>query len=174
VKKNIVNLSGNNIYLDRYGDAVYYNIFNKNGYIISKQMEQKFKIFYYRYSIIFIFMVLMGDYFKSLQNTFLVGAGATVLVELYFRTIFLSKLKVIKDFKRERKTSKLESIVNSKEKEKIVMKACAYALLSVLLILNAIQQNFNALFLTLSILGAVYSIYIGIINIIAFRRIKKL
>ncbi|GAA0752373.1 hypothetical protein [Clostridium sartagoforme] len=174
MKKNIVNLSGNNIYLDRYGDAVYYNIFNKNGYIISKQMEQKFKIFYYRYSIIFIFMVLMGDYFKSLQNTFLVGAGATVLVELYFRTIFLSKLKVIKDFKRERKTSKLESIVNSKEKEKIVMKACAYALLSVLLILNAIQQNFNALFLTLSILGAVYSIYIGIINIIAFRRIKKL
>ena len=174
MKKNIVNLSGNNIYLDLYGDAVYYNIFNKNGYIISKQMEQKFKIFYYRYSIIFIFMVLMGDYFKSLQNTFLVGAGATVLVELYFRTIFLSKLKVIKDFKRERKTSKLESIVNSKEKEKIVMKACAYALLSVLLILNAIQQNFNALFLTLSILGAVYSIYIGIINIIAFRRIKKL
>lgn len=173
MKKNIVNISGNNIYLDRYGDAIYYNIFNKNGYIISKQMEQKFKIFYYRYSIIFIFMILLGDYFKSLQNTFLVGAGAIVLVEIYFRTIFLNKLKVIKDFKRERKTSKLESIVNSKEKEKIVMKACAYALLSVLLIINAIQQNFNALFLTLSILGAGYSIYVGIINIIAFRRIKR-
>lgn len=174
MKKNIVNLSGNNIYLDRYGDAVYYNIFNKNGYIISKQMEQKFKIFYYRYSIIFIFMVLMGDYFKSLQNTFLVGIVVTVLVEIYFRRIFLNKLKVIKNFKRERKTSKLESIVNSKEKEKIVMKACAYALLSVLLIINAIQQNFNVLFLTLSILGALYSIYIGIINVIAFRRIKRL
>ncbi len=174
MKKNIVNLSGNNIYLDLYGDAVYYNIFNKNGYIISKQMEQKFKIFYYRYSIIFIFMVLMGDYFKSLQNTFLVGIVVTVLVEIYFRRIFLNKLKVIKNFKRERKTSKLESIVNSKEKEKIVMKACAYALLSVLLIINAIQQNFNVLFLTLSILGALYSIYIGIINVIAFRRIKRL
>lgn len=174
MKKNIVNLSGNNIYLDLYGDAVYYNIFNKNGYIISKQMEQKFKIFYYRYSIIFIFMVLMGDYFKSLQNTFLVGIVVTVLVEIYFRLIFLNKLKVIKNFKRERKTSKLESIVNSKEKEKIVMKACAYALLSVLLIINAIQQNFNVLFLTLSILGALYSIYIGIINVIAFRRIKRL
>lgn len=174
MKKNIVNLSGNNIYLDRYGDAVYYNIFNKNGYIISKQMEQKFKIFYYRYSIIFIFMVLMGDYFKSLQNTFLIGIVVTVLVEIYFRRIFLNKLKVIKNFKRERKTSKLESIVNSKEKEKIVMKACAYALLSVLLIINAIQQNFNVLFLTLSILGALYSIYIGVINVIAFRRIKRL
>lgn len=174
MKKNIVNLSGNNIYLDLYGDAVYYNIFNKNGYIISKQMEQKFKIFYYRYSIIFIFMVLMGDYFKSLQNTFLIGIVVTVLVEIYFRRIFLNKLKVIKNFKRERKTSKLESIVNSKEKEKIVMKACAYALLSVLLIINAIQQNFNVLFLTLSILGALYSIYIGVINVIAFRRIKRL
>ncbi len=174
MKKNIINLAGNNIYLDRYGDTVYYNVFDKNGYIVSKQMEQKFRIFYHRYLTIFIVMILLGDYFKSLQNTFLVGVGAIVLVELYFRLSFLKKLKVIKDFKRERKTSMLESIINSKEKEKTIMKACAYVLLSVLLIINAIQQNFNVLFLTLSILGAIYSFYIGTINIIAFSKIKKL
>lgn len=172
MKKNIINLAGNNIYLDRYGDTVYYNIFDKNGYIVSKQMEQKFKMFYHRYSIIFIIMILLGDYFKSLQNTFLVGLGAIVLVELYFRFMFLKKLKVIKSFKRERKTSKLESITNSKEKEKTVMKACAYALLSILLIINALQQNFNVLFLILSVSGAIYSFYIAIINIIAFSKIK--
>jgi hypothetical protein len=174
VKKDIINLSGNNIYLDRYGNTVYYNEFNKNGYIVSKQMEQKFRIFYYRYSIMFIVMILLGDYFNSLQNTFLVGIGAVVLVELFFRFIFLKKLKVIKNFKRERKTSRLESTINSKEKEKTVMKACAYALLSVLIIINAIQQNFNVLFLALSILVAIYSFYIGIINIIAFSKMKKL
>lgn len=174
MKKDIINLAGNNIYLDMYGDTVYYNAFNKNGYIVSKQMEQKFRIFYYRYSIIFIVMILLGDYFKSLQNTFLVGIGAVVLVELYFRFIFLKKLKVIKNFKRERKTSRLESTIKSKEKEKAVMKACAYALLSVLIIINAIQQNFNELFLALSAVAAIYSFYIGIINIIAFSKMKKL
>ncbi|WP_322545463.1 hypothetical protein, partial [Clostridium perfringens] len=164
VKKNIINLAGNNIYLDRYGDTVYYNVFDKNGYIVSKQMEQKFRIFYHRYLTIFIVMILLGDYFKSLQNTFLVGVGAIVLVELYFRLSFLKRLKVIKDFKRERKTSMLESIINSKEKEQTIMKACAYVLLGVLIIINAIQQNFNVLFLTVSILGAIYSFYIGTIK----------
>lgn len=174
MKKNIINLSGNNIYLDFYGDCVYYNVFNKNGYIVSKEMEQKFRIFYYRYSIMFIVMILLGDYFNSLQNTFLVGIGAVALVELYFRGIFLKKLKVIKNFKRETKTSRIESIVKSKEKEKAIMKSCAYALLSVLIIINAIQENFNILFLALSIVAAIYSFYVGIINIIAFRKMGKL
>lgn len=174
MKKNATNLSGNNLYLDRYGDTVYYNIFDKNGYIVSKQVEQKFRVFYYRYSIIFIVMILLGDYFNSLQNTLLVGGGVIVLVELYFRLFFLKKLKVIKDFKRERKTSILESTINSKEKEKTMMKAIAYVLLSILIIINAIQQNFNIIFLILSGLVAVYSFYIAIINTIAFSRMKKL
>ena len=174
MKKDAVNLSGNNIYLNRYGEVVYYNIFNKNGYIVSKQVEQKFKLFYYRYSTIFIVMILLGDYFKSFRNTFLVGLGAIALVELYFRIFFLNKLKVIENFKREHKTSKLESIVKSKEKEKTVMRICAYILLSVLIVINAIQQNYNALLVTLSIIGAIYSFYIGIINIIAFIKMKKI
>lgn len=174
MKKNVANLSGNNIYLDMYGEKVYYNIFDKNGYIISKQVEQKFRLFYYRYSVIFIVMILLGDYFNSLQNTLLVGGGVIVLVELYFRLFFLKKLKVIKDFKRERKTSILESTINSKEKEKTMMKAIAYVLLSILIIMNAIQQNFNIIFLILSGLVAVYSFYIAIINTIAFSRMKKL
>lgn len=174
MKKNAVNLSGNNIYLNRYGDVIYYNIFNKHGYVVSKQVEQKFKLFYYRYSTIFIVMILLGDYFKSFTSTLLVGLGAIALVELYFRVFFLNKLKVIENFKRENKTSKLESIVNSKEKEKTVMRVCAYFLLSVLIVINAIQQNYNQLLVTLSILGAIYSLYIGIINIVALNKMKKI
>ena len=174
MKRKGTGLSGSNIYLDRYGDTVYYNIFNKNGYIVSKKIEQKFRLFYYRYSIIFIVMILLGDYFYSLRNTLLVGGGAIVLVELYFRKFFLNKLKVIKDFKRERKTSILESTINSKEKEKTIMKAVAYPLLSILIIINAIQQDFNIIFLGLSIVIALYSFYIGSINTIAFTRMRKL
>ncbi len=171
---NAVSLSGHNLYLDKYGSTVYYNIFDKNGYIVSKQIEPKFRLFYFRYSIIFIIMILLGDYFKSLQNTFLVGVGTLALVELYFRLFFIKKLEVIKEFKRERKTSNLKNIISSKEREKTVMKACAYILLSVLIVLNAIQQNFNTLFLILSVLGAMYSFYMAIINIIAFSKMKKI
>ena len=173
VRKDISSLSGSNIYLDMYGDKVYYNIFDKNGYIISKQIENKFRLLYYRYFIICIVIVLLGNYFHTWQNTLLVGLGAVVLVEAYFRLVFLKKLKVIKNFKREKKTSLMESIINSKEKERVIMKAIAYILLSILVIINAIQQNFNLMSLILSVLAAIYSFYIGIINSIAFIKMKK-
>lgn len=174
MKKDISNVSGHNIYLDRYGDKVYYNTFDKNGYIVSKQMEQKFRLLYYRYSVICIVIILLGDYFYTWQNTLLVGIGVTALVEIYFRLFFLKKLKVIKNFKRDHKTSLMESTINSKEKEKTIMKACAYVLLSILLIINAIQQNLNVIFLILSAIIAMYSFYIGVINTIAFSKMKKL
>lgn len=174
MKKDISNVSGHNIYLDRYGDKVYYNTFDKNGYIVSKQMEQKFRLLYYRYSVICIVIILLGDYFYTWQNTLLVGIGVTALVEIYFRLFFLKKLKVIKNFKRDHKTSLMESTINSKEKEKTIMKACAYVLLSILLIINAIQQNLNVMFLILSAIIAMYSFYIGVINTIAFSKMKKL
>ena len=173
MKKDVPSLSGNNIYLDMYGDTVYYNVFDKNGYIVSKQIEQKFRLFYYRYSIICIVVILLADYFHTWQNTLLVGIGALLLVEVYFRLFFLKKLKVIKNFKRERKTSILESTIKSKEKEKTMMKACAYSLLSILIIINAIQQNLNLIFLILRAIIGLYSFYISIINIIAFSKMKK-
>ncbi|GAB6168841.1 hypothetical protein JCM1393_13010 [Clostridium carnis] len=174
MKKNISNLAGNNIYLDVYGNKVYYNIFNKNGYVISKNNEQKFRVFYYRYSIIFMLLILLGDYFNTLQNTLIFGAGLIILSELYFRTFFLNKLKVIKNFKRDKKVSVLEQTIKSKEKEKTIMKACAYILLSVLIIINAIQQNFNIVFLIVSVLLSIFSLYSGIINMVAFIKMKKL
>lgn len=167
-------LSGNNIYLDMYGDTVYYNIFNKNGYIISKSVEQKFRLFYYRYSIIFIILILLGDYFNTFQNTLIFGVVLITLSEFYFRVFFLNKLKVIKNFKRERKVSILENTIKSKEKEKTIMKACAYILLSILIILNAIQQNFNSIFIIISGVMSLFSLYYGVINTIAFVKMKKL
>lgn len=174
MKKHVTNLAGNNLYLDVYGNTVYYNIFDKNGYIVSKEVEQKFRLFYYRYSIIVIVLILLGDYFKSLQNTFIVGVSAVALVELYFRVIYLKKLKSIKNFKRDKKASKLEVIIRSKEKEKIVMKAFSYILLSILIVLNAVQQNFNIVFMILSGIVAIYSIYSGVLNIVAINKMKKI
>lgn len=173
MKAHVTNLAGSNLYLDIYGNTVYYNIFDKNGYIVSKEVEQKFRLFYYRYSIIIIVLILLGDYFKSLQNTLLVGVGAIALVEIYFRVIYLKKLKVLKNFKRDKKVSKLEVIAKSKEKEKIIMKACAYILLSILIVLNAIQEKFNIVFIVLSGVVAIYSIYSAVINILAINKMKK-
>mgnify|MGYP000617322678 FL=1 len=54
------------------------------------------------------------------------------------------------------------------------MKACAYVLFGILIVINAIQQNFNFIFIALSALVAIYSVYSAVINMIAFSKMKKL
>lgn len=171
-KKNI-DLAGMNIYLNTSGNTVYYNVFDKNGYIVSHKMEQKFRVFYYRHFIIIALLVLLGDYFKTFENTLLVGGVTGIVAEVYFRSIFLKKLKSIKDFKRERKISRIENIVKSNEKEKIIMKACAYIVLSILIVMNAIQQNYNFAFMMLSILVAIYAVYSAVINGLALNKMNS-
>lgn len=173
MKKKNIDLAGMNIYLDTCGNTVYYNIFNKNGYVISSKLEQKFRVFYYRYFLIVTFLVLLGDYFKTFENTFLVGAIACILTEFYFRNNFLKKLKCVKNFKREKKVSKIQNLINNSEKDKMIMKSCAYIVLSILVVINTIQQNYNLAFVILNMLIVVYSVYSVAINLIAFNKINS-
>lgn len=46
MKKKDINLAGTNIYLNRAGNTVYYNVFDKKGYIVGHKIEQKFRLFY--------------------------------------------------------------------------------------------------------------------------------
>lgn len=172
MKKKNIDLAGMNIYLNKYGNTVYYNIFDKKGYIVGHKIEQKFRLFYYRYFIIIALLVLLGDYFKTFENTLLVGGGAAIIVEVYFRKIFLKKLKSIDNFKREKKVDKIEMIVETRNKESIIMKACAYVFLSILIVINALQQNFNIAFVILSVMISMYAIYSAVLSTIALRRMS--
>lgn len=172
MRGNTADICGMNIYSDIYGNSVYYNIFNKSGYIISKDYEQKFRVLYNRYSIIVVILILLGDYFKTIENTLIFGVIALVLTEIYFRTGFLKKMKVIENFKRENKISKLQQIIKQREKDKTIMKAVAYVAFGILLMINAFQQNFNIAFIALSGIATLYSFYSGIINAIAVTKMK--
>ncbi|UPA30851.1 hypothetical protein L0P85_01555 [Terrisporobacter glycolicus] len=122
-KKNI-DLAGMNIYLNTSGNKVYYNVFDKKGYIVGYNIQQKFRLFYYRYFMIITLMVLLGDYFKSFENTLLVGGFAVIVVEVYFRGVFLKQLKSIDNFKRDRKVNKLEMIIKNSERKNYYESLC--------------------------------------------------
>lgn len=170
-KKNI-DLAGMNIYLNTSGNTVYYNVFDKKGYIVGYKIEQKFRLFYYRYFMIITLMVLLGDYFKSFETTLLLGGFAIIVVEVYFRGVFLKQLKSIDNFKRDKKVNKLEMIIKNSEKEKTIMKACAYVLLSILIVINAIQQNYNLVFMALSGMISIYGVYSALLSGMALRKMN--
>lgn len=170
-KKNI-DLAGMNIYLNTSGNTVYYNVFDKKGYIVGYNIQQKFRLFYYRYFMITTLMVLLGDYFKTFETTLLVGGVAAIVVEVYFRGVFLKQLKSIDNFKRDKKVNKLEMIIKNSEKEKTIMKACAYVLLSILIVINAIQQNYNLVFMALSGMISIYGVYSALLSGMALRKMN--
>ena len=172
MKNQVTNLSGFNIYLDIYGEPVYYNIIDKRGYKISKTVENKFRLIHSRYSIIVILLILFGDYFGTVQNTVLVGLIAAAIIEIYFRMVFLKGLKTVTDPKKLKKTSMMESIINANEKEKTLMKGIAYLFFGVLIVLNAVQEQFNTFLLVLSGLVMIFSFYYGIANLIAVKKMK--
>lgn len=172
MKKKNIDLAGMNIYLNEYGNTVYYNMFDKKGYIVGHKIEQKFRLFYYRYFLIIALLVILGDYFKSFTNTLLAGGALAIIVEVYFRKVFLKQLKSIENFKRDKKVDKLEMIIKNKEKDKLIMKSCAYAVISVLIVINAIQQNYNFAFMVLSGMISVYAIYSVILNGVAIRKMN--
>ena len=53
------------------------------------------------------------------------------------------------------------------------MKACAYIVLSILIVMNAIQQNYNFAFMMLSILVAIYAVYSAVINGLALNKMNS-
>lgn len=161
------------MYLDKKGNSIYYNFFDKKGYIVPKGEEQRFSLIEYRYSIILIVLVLLGDYFKTFSNTLAIGIAAAIVLEIYFRFFFLKKYKTLENFNRDNKVSKLKKIIQGGEKEKAIMRFVAYGLLSVLVVINAFQQNYDTVFLSLSCILSAICIYSAGLNAIAFTKIKK-
>lgn len=45
MKKKSIDLAGTNIYLNRAGNTVYYNVFDKKGYIVGHKIEQNLGYF---------------------------------------------------------------------------------------------------------------------------------
>ena len=85
----------------------------------------------------------------------------------------MKTLKPIKNFKKDKKISRIENIVTNNQKEKIIMKAGAYIVLSILIVINAIQQNYNSAFMILNILVVIYSVYSVVINCMAFIKMNS-
>ena len=56
--------------------------------------------------------------------------------------------------------------------EKTIMKIFAYIVLSILIFINAIQQNYNSAFMILSILAAGYAVYSALINCVAISKMN--
>lgn len=167
-----IRLSGRNIYTDKSGRAIYYDMITKKGYLVDKKRENAAQFFKNRFVILLFAAILFGGTFMTWLQAAIAWAVMVVIAEISFRFGFLKKLEVVTDINFEHRVSALQYIVENKGKGKIVALIVLYLLLAVLVMLNAYTEKYSIGLFVFSGGIAVVGIYFAVLHIIALTKIK--
>lgn len=169
---NSKNITGRNIYLDNHGQTVFYDALTKKGYIIDSKVENKFYLFKNRFFLVAIAVILFSEYFSDWIQAAAVGIVVCVLVEGYYRFIFLRGLRETKKFDREKRQTMLKATIESNEPRKVLLRAVLYCAFAILIIANALMIKADIAILVVSVLLCIAAGYCAVINVIALIKMK--
>ena len=167
-----IRLSGRNIYTDKRGRTIFYDMITKKGYLVDKKNENSAVFFKNRFVVILFAAILFGATFLTVLQAVVAWAGMMVLSEFAFRWSFLKKLEPVTDVDFERRVSALQYIVENKEKGRVIVLAVLYLAFAVLIILNAYMEEYAVGLWVFSGCLAVVGVYFGVLHIIALTKMK--
>ena len=168
-----IRLSGRNIYTDKKGRVIFYDMLTKKGYLVDKSSENAAVFFKNRFVVILFAAILFGATFLSVLQAVIAWAVMMALSEFAFRMSFLAKLEPVTDVDFERRVSALQYIVENKERGRIIVLIILYFLFSVLVLLNAYTENYSVKLWVFSGCLAVVGVYFGVLHIVALIKMKN-
>lgn len=135
-----VQIGGMHIYVDEKGRYVYYNVFDKNGYVMDGYEKQ-----YRTYSSRFILGIVAGLFATLFDLPVIlciaIGIAGYLIMEFRFRK-FLRSVPRITNFKPQKRTGAIAR-ESSQDAWKILLKAGLFLLLGVLLVVNAYMEKYT-------------------------------
>ena len=168
-----IRLSGRNIYTDKKGRVIYYDMITKKGYLVDKKSENSAVFFKNRFVVILFAAILFVATFLSVIQAVIAWAVMMVLSEFAYRMSFLKKLEPVTDVDFERRVSALQYIMENKEKGRIIVLIILYFLFSVLVLLNAYTEEYSTKLWVFSGCLAVVGVYFGVLHIIALIKMNN-
>ncbi|HJA13044.1 MAG TPA: hypothetical protein H9799_08900 [Candidatus Mediterraneibacter merdipullorum] len=168
-----IRLSGRNIYTDKKGRTIFYDLVTKKGYLVDKASENSAVFYKNRLVIILFAAILFGATFLTKIQALIAWAVMMALAEFAFRKVFLKKLEPVTDVDFERRVSALQYIIENKERGRVIALAFLYLLFAVLIVLNAYLEKYSTGLLVFSGCLALVGLYFGILHIIALTKMKK-
>ena len=167
-----IRLSGRNVYTDKKGRVIFYDMVTKRGYLVDKKHENSAVFFKNRFVVILFAAILFGATFLSWLQAVIAWAVMMALAEVAFRVSFLKYLEPVTDVNFERRVSALQYIVENKEKGRVVVLAVLYFAFAVLVILNAYTEKYGTGLWAFSGCLAAVGIYFGVLHVIALTKMK--
>ena len=121
-----IRLSGRNIYTDKKGRVIFYDMITKKGYLVDKKHENSALFFKNRFVVLLFAAILFGATFLTWLQAAVAWAVMMAIAEFAFRRGFLKKLEVVNDVDFERRVSALQYIVENKAKGKVIVLIVLY------------------------------------------------
>ena len=148
-------VSGMHIYKDERGRPVYYDVFSKSGYILTNN-EDRYKQYSMRFMMGVIGFVLMMLFNMPVIVDIVVGLGVYGFMEYKFRQ-FLKTLVHVENFKCNEKMKSQQSI-KTLDTNKVIIKMILLIALSILIVINAQNEQYTGWLLYLNYMISVLSI----------------
>lgn len=140
-------VGGFSVYRDDKNRQVYLNRLNHIGYVITGH-EKLFRTYSSRFFIGIVAAVFTYMFNVPLYLCIVIGIAAFIFMELKFRK-FLKALPQIADFKPHNRVGTVQAEANTDIK-KILTKILLFIALSILLLVNAYQQQYEGVILYLN------------------------
>ena len=150
-----IRLSGRNIYTDKKGRVIFYDMITKKGYLVDKKHENSALFFKNRFVVLLFAAILFGATFLTWLQAAVAWAVMMAIAEFAFRRGFLKKLEVVNE-----------------AKGKVLVLIVLYLLLAVLVILNAYVEKYSVGLCVLSGGIALVGVYFAILHIVALTKMK--
>lgn len=167
-----IRLSGRNIYTDKRGRVIFYDMLKKKGYLVDKKHENTAILYKNRWALILFAAILFGATLLNWTQAIIVWVCMMALGEFFFRVNFLKQLEPVTDIDFERRLSTLQYILENKSKGKIILLIVLYFLMAILVILNAYTEKYGTGLWVLSAGVALVGVYFGVLHVIALFKLK--
>ncbi|MBE6104277.1 MAG: hypothetical protein E7193_05220 [Erysipelotrichaceae bacterium] len=128
-------LRGVSIYQEKKR-TVYYDVLNKNGYIINNAEVKNYMLFSNRHTAIALGAVVIYYLTNNVVLSVGLGIAALIATEIVFRKTFLHKLPEITAYERPKKQSYVDSIATDETVTRIILLIVIGILLAFMLIYN--------------------------------------
>lgn len=114
-------LKGLFIHQDKYHGTVYYDIFTKNGYILS---DEDVKL--YTWSIAFLPLTVILFYFLlqfgiETYTSLAISIGFYIIAQIIYRFMFLYKLPCVEKYNKEKNGNIIDSLTSQYSKPRLIV-----------------------------------------------------
>lgn len=172
-QKESIRLSGRNIYTDKQNRTIYYDRVTRKGYLIGGKHVQAAAFYKNRFVIAVIAAILLAATILTPIQSVIAGAVMLVLAELAFRLSFLKKLEPVENIDFEKRVSALQYIVEEKGKGRVLSLAVLYLVAAALVVLNALDQQYDTPAMILSGCVALIGIYFSVLHFVGLAKISQ-